>query len=150
MIDSSGAALKGALGCGVFLVKPSLRELEALVGNRLPTQARKLAAARGLIAGGAAELVALTLGENGAMLVSADEAWHAKAPKVDVISTVGSGDSFLAAAIVALLQPAPLRDVCIRGVAAGTAALSAPGTKLCQPEQVERLAEQISVVEVAA
>lgn len=149
VIDSSGAALQGALGPGVYMLKPSLREMEMLVAKKLPTMPERLAAARALITAGAAELVALTLGAQGALLVSADEAWHAIAPKVDVISTVGSGDSFLAAAIVAVSEGAPLSQVCARGVAGGTAALSAPGTKLCQPEQVDVLIERITVSAVA-
>ena len=84
VLDSSGAPLAAALAAGVFLIKPSLRELSDLTGAPLEDETQWRAAAELLVRDGRAELVALSLGERGAMLFSAQGAWRADALKVDV------------------------------------------------------------------
>jgi 6-phosphofructokinase 2 len=139
ILDTSGDALRQTLEKGVFLIKPNLRELEELTGHGLPdTQARVLAA-RALIAGGAAHIVALTLGSDGALLVSKDEAWSAAVPPVVAQSAVGAGDSFLGGVALALAHGKSLREVLASGVAAGTAAVLSPGAGLSRRGDVDRL-----------
>jgi len=65
VLDSNGAALAETLAAGVYLVKPSLRELRELTGQPLPDEASWRDAARALIAKGQAQIVALSLGEDG-------------------------------------------------------------------------------------
>ena len=67
VLDTSGAPLRAALGSGIELLKPSLGELETLVGRSLPDPAAQEAEALALVQAGAAELVAVTLGEEGAV-----------------------------------------------------------------------------------
>lgn len=145
VLDSSGAALTQALEQGVSLVKPSLRELSELNGSALDTQASQCAAARQLIDTGQAELVALSLGEQGAMLVSADGAWRADALQVPVKSTTGAGDSFLAAMVWGLTRKMAPVEAFRYGVAAGSAALLHAGTTLCRTDDVMRLVAQVQV-----
>ena len=71
VVDSSGVALKAALAEGVTLMKPNLVELGDLVGGKLDNDAEQMAACRKLITDKRAEMVALTLGEDGALLVTA-------------------------------------------------------------------------------
>ena len=68
ILDTSGEALRKATGRGLHLIKPSLGELEELIGRELPEAADQEQAVRALIDGGAAEMVALTLGRDGALL----------------------------------------------------------------------------------
>lgn len=63
---------------GVYLIKPNLREFEELVGSTLTSDADRVRAGRDLIARGACELIALTLGRNGALLISRDLALRAE------------------------------------------------------------------------
>lgn len=133
VVDSSGPALQAALKAGVFLFKPSLRELKELTGAPLSTTREQLDACRGLIQTGQAEIVALTLGEAGAMVVSANEAWMSPALPVAVHSTIGAGDSFVAGLVWSLAQGEPLRDAFRLAMAASAAALAAQGTALCDP-----------------
>jgi 6-phosphofructokinase 2 len=139
VLDTSGAALKATLGTGVFLIKPNRRELEELVGRPLPTTVQQIAAARSLIAAKSAEIVAITLGGDGALIVSESEAWHAAAPPVTARSAVGAGDSFVGAVTLALAQGRSLNAVLAYGVAAGTAAVLSPGAELSQACDVQRL-----------
>jgi len=139
MLDTSGPALRATLDKGVFLVKPSLGELEGLVGRRLPDTDTQKAAARDLVEAGNAQIVAVTCGRDGAVVVSKDAAWRVAAPPVSAQSAVGAGDSFTAAMTLAFGQERSLEQALAFGVAAGTAAVLSPGAELCRSEDVERL-----------
>ena len=139
ILDTSGAALRDTLDHGVFMIKPNLGELEELVGRSLPDTNAQVAAGRDLIARKAAEIVAVTLGAEGALLVSQDEAWRAGTPAVEARSAVGAGDSFVGAITLAIAQDRQLNAALAYGVAAGTAAVLSPGAELSRSEDVERL-----------
>lgn len=143
ILDTSGAALRHALEKGVYLIKPNLRELEELAGNKLLDTVAQVSAARRLIAAQAAQIVAITLGSDGALLASKDEAWSAEVPRVVARSAVGAGDSFVGGIALALAQEKPLREVLASGVAAGTAAVLSPGAGLSQSADVQRLYSEI-------
>ncbi len=148
VLDSSGASLAAALAAGVFLIKPSLRELSDLTGADPQDEAQWRIAAESLVHDGRAELVALSLGERGAMLFSEQGAWRADALKVDVKSTTGAGDSFLGAMVWALNRGMALPEAFRYGVAAGSAALLHAGTTLCRVGDVARLVKQVHVTPI--
>lgn len=150
VLDTSGPALAQALAAGVYLFKPSLRELRELTGQALNTDAQCLAAARQLIDAGQAEVVALSLGEQGSMLVTAGQAWRAPALSVQVASTIGAGDSFVAGMVWALSQGRALPDALRHGMAASAAALLSAGTALCQPADVARLHDAVNLIPLDA
>lgn len=147
VLDSSGAPLKAALDAGVHLIKPNLRELRGLLGAPLPDQASWITVAQNLIASGRATVIALSLAEQGALLVTGNRVWRAYAPQVTPVSSVGAGDSFLGAMVWGLARGDALCDAFRRAVAAGTAALLAKGTELCRIEDVDALANAVTVVE---
>lgn len=148
VLDASGPALAGALKEGVYLIKPNLRELKDLTGRPLDSERERLAAAREIIDQGGAELVALTLGEEGALLVAADRAWRAPALPIRPVSTVGAGDSFLGGMVHALAAGQPVEDAFRLGMAAGSAALLSPGTTLCDTADVQRLLPMVEITSV--
>jgi 6-phosphofructokinase 2 len=137
LLDTSGNALR-AIRSGVFLLKPSLRELRESVGRELRNTDDQVQAARELIGAGATEVVLISLGAQGALLVTADR--HERFPALDVPirSAVGAGDSMVAAVVVGLLRGFDLRTAVRLGSAAGAATLMTPGTELCRREDVER------------
>lgn len=138
-LDTCGAALRSTLGRGVFLIKPNLGELEELTGHSLNDTNVQVAAAQNLIATNAAEIVAITLGSGGAIIVSKDEAWSVTVPLVEARSAVGAGDSFLGGVTLAFAKGGSLQAALAYGVAAGTAAVISPGAELCLAEDVDRL-----------
>ena len=149
VLDANGPALSLALKqTGVYFFKPSLRELQELTGEVLPNDVACKVAAQHLIQTGQAELVALSLGDQGAMLVSATQAWRAPSLQVDVQTTIGAGDSFVGGMVWALSQSLSLHEAFRYGMAASAAALLAPGTPLCQAADVHRLLEQVVVQEI--
>lgn len=138
IVDASGPALAAALDEGVYLVKPSGRELGELVGSPVATLDEKTAAAHEIVAEGKAEVVALTLGGDGAVLVTRDASVHVPAVPITVRSTVGAGDSFLAALVLRLAQGRELTEAFRAGAAAGAAASMTEATELCHRADVER------------
>ena len=123
VLDSSGDALKKATHHGVYLIKLSLGEMEQLVGRKLYTHSDQEAAVRAIVNSGSAEIVTLTLGRDGALLATRRGLHRLAAVKVEPKSTVGAGDSFLAAMTLGLAQGWSPEDTLARAAAAGTAAL---------------------------
>jgi 6-phosphofructokinase 2 len=148
VIDTSGIALAAALEEGVTIIKPNLVELTELVAAPLDRDEDRIAACRKLAAEGRAEIVALTLGEHGALLVTAERAWQALPLDIEAVSTVGAGDSFLGGLVAALADGKPLDEAFRVAVAAASAAVLMPGTGLCQPEDVKRLLPQVKIKEI--
>ena len=93
VIDSSGTALHQALEEGVYLVKPSRRELEHLLGRKAATPAEEEALAREVVDTGRAEIVALTLGGGGAVLAMGEGVLRLAEPQGRGSSAVGAGDA---------------------------------------------------------
>ena len=139
-VDTSGPALAAAMGRGVAVIKPSLREFEELVGRKLETAAEQDAAALDLVRTGAVEMVAMTAGEAGALLATRDGVIRRPAVAVEVRSTVGAGDSFLAALVLALSRGAGPDEALAWGMAAGASAVSHEGTAQIDRAEVEALA----------
>jgi 6-phosphofructokinase 2 len=149
LIDTSGAALKAAIDEGVYLAKPNLNELIDLCGKPLDSEKARIAACRDMIKSGEAEVVALTLGDQGALLVTRDGVWRAGAMQIEAVSTVGAGDSFLGGMVAALAAGEPLDKAFRVAVAAGFAAVMRPGTELSHQDDIERLMPRVEIREVA-
>ena len=144
VLDTSGEALRAALGTGLALIKPSLNELQRLVGRALPEPAAQEDAAAELVRSGAAGMVALTLGEHGAVLATAEGTRRLPALDVPARGSVGAGDSFLAAMTLSLSRGEPAPTAFGWGVAAGAAAVAAQGTARLTRAEIESLFDRIA------
>jgi 6-phosphofructokinase 2 len=144
LLDTSGDALGAALAGRVHLVKPNLRELRELTGRSIESEQEQEEACRELVLRRNAEMVALTLGDKGALLVTRDRTRRVDIPKVEVVSPVGAGDSFMGAMALALARQKSAEEAFVYGVAAGTAAVMTPGTELCRKDDVERLFKRLA------
>lgn len=138
ILDTSGPALQHA-GTGIYLLKPSLGELEGLTGHPIRGEREEEQAARDLIAQGRCEIALVSLGARGALLASKQAVERLPALQVTSKTAVGAGDSMLAGILVGLTRGLSLGEAARFGIAAGTAALLAAGTQLCRREDVERL-----------
>jgi 6-phosphofructokinase 2 len=145
IVDTSGTPLKRALDAGVYLIKPNLREMRELTGRSMEREADCIAACRQLVETGRVEVVALTLGHYGALLVTRDLALRADPLPIKPVSTVGAGDSFLPALVARLAAGHDLDDAFRHAVAAGSAALLAHGTELACLEDIGRLLGAVTV-----
>lgn len=150
VVDTSGPALKSALKEGCYLIKPNLREFRELTDTSAEDDAALISAGRNLIDRGFVEIIALSLGAFGAMLITRDRAWRADGLPIKPASVVGAGDSFVGALVWSLAEGNELVDALRYGVAAGSAALLNPGTELCRSEDVKRLTPQVIIEQVPA
>jgi 6-phosphofructokinase 2 len=150
VIDTSGAALRAALTEGVALAKPNLNELSDYAGKPLTDDGARIAACRRLVDDGRAEMVALTLGEEGALLVTKSKILRALPMPIEVVSAVGAGDSFLGGLVASLAKGDSLEHAFRVAVAAASAAVMSPGTELCNESDVLRLLPRIEIEMVEA
>lgn len=139
IIDTSGDALETAVNEGVYLLKPNIGELSKLTGRSSITAEEVDEVAQELIKGGKVEIIVVSLGPSGALLVTKELSKHIPAPSVPKRSTVGAGDSMVGGMILSLALGKKPLEIAQYGVACGTAATMNPGTELCNKEDADRL-----------
>ncbi len=136
-VDTSGAALRAAVEGGrPDLIKPNDEELTELAGVALPSGVPLAEAVTAVAAGLVPSRVGaafVTLGGAGAVLVTADGAWHGTPPPTRVRSTVGAGDSSLAGFLLAETAGAEPEECVRSGIRYGSAAAALPGTQAPTP-----------------
>lgn len=150
VLDASGPPLKTAVEHHPFLIKPNLRELAELTGEDVQDEAAQIRACQRLIAPRRLEAVALTLGSGGALLVTRDRVWRGRPPRLQAVSTVGAGDSFLGAMVWALAAHRPIEEAFRYGLAGGSAAVLADGTALAASGDIRHLLDRVCVEDVAS
>ncbi len=143
IVDTPGQPLILAARQGVYLLKPNLEELEQLAGFELKDESHIDKAARKLIEGRHSEIVVVSQGGGGALLVTADGATQFNAPAVPVKSKIGAGDSMVAGIVHCLADGWELGEAVRFGVAAGAAAVMTPGTELARKDDTVRLYERM-------
>jgi 6-phosphofructokinase 2 len=146
VLDSSGAPLKLALETGVYLVKPSLRELEELTGQSLNTDTQWRAAAHAIVQSGQAEIVALSLGDAGALVVTSSQTLRGQAIPVEVVTTVGAGDNFVGGFVWAMHKGEPIDRCVAYGLASAASAVMNRHSNVCEPEVMRSLYAHAQVV----
>lgn len=144
IFDGSGSALEKAVkGGGLYLIKPNANELAALTGAEYLQPEELETKARQIIGLGQAQVVIVSLGPQGALLVTKDICEQIIPPRVQKNSTVGAGDSMVGATITALSEGLSIREATRRGVAAGTAATMNHGSELCKASDVATIYQWI-------
>ena len=141
-LDSSGEALRQGLAARPWLVKPNAEELAEASGPAGEGGAD--AQARALRAGGIEHLV-LSEGAEGVRWYGPDGLWQATPPKVEVASTVGAGDSLLAAMVDGLLAGRPAAQVLRQATAVAALAVTQFDFGIADRERLARLQAQVAV-----
>ena len=139
ILDTSGEALIKGANEGVYLLKPNLGELATLCGIEKISYVELESIAKDFIKNNPCEILVISMGPQGAMIVANNEVNHIKAPIVFQKSTIGAGDSMVAGMVLALAQGKSIREMATFGVACGTAATMTAGTELCKKKDVEEL-----------
>jgi len=144
VVDSHDEALRCAIDSHPFLIKPNRHELEVLLGRPLDSIDAVATEARALQRRGV-EYVCVSLGDDGALLTGPDNTYHAGAPVVEVRSSVGAGDSMVAALVVAFAHGAMAQEALQLGIACAAGTVSQPGTELFSSKDVEHYLDGIAV-----
>ncbi|MGE6660226.1 1-phosphofructokinase [Pseudomonas sp. NPDC077408] len=137
-LDTSGAALRAGLATAPWLIKPNEEELAEARGIELAEpEALAREAWRLQIEG--IEHVVISQGANGVSWFSPSAALHANPPKVQVVSTVGAGDSLLAGMLHGLLEGWPAERTLAHATAIAAQAVGQVGFGITDTAQLAEL-----------
>lgn len=114
VLDAEGERLALAFQARPYLIKPNLYELETVVGRKLESLEDIQQAALGFIDQGI-QVVAVSMGDRGALITDGEQTLYAPRVPVEVKSTVGAGDSMVAGLIAGLMAELPLQEVFRKG-----------------------------------
>ena len=137
VLDASGPALIGGLGPHVAVVKPNEIEARTLAESLGLAPDDPAALGRHLVAERKTRAAVLTLGDEGALLVTEAGVRHVKPPTVPVVSKVGAGDSFVGAMVHGIASGMAIEQAFALGVSAAAAAVMTPSTELARRGDVE-------------
>lgn len=144
IVDAEGKPLQKALLQKPYLIKPNLYELELLLRRKLTDRQAALAGCREIIARGV-QVVCLSMGGDGAMIVDAEQAFYAPALPLEVKGPQGAGDSMVAGICKALKEKLGPEDMLRYGVAAAAATLIREGTQLCRRDDFQKFLPLVRV-----
>lgn len=147
LMDTAGDALRVGIQSLPHIIKPNIHELSHLVQQTLTSLDDILQAATRIHQQGV-EIVLVSMGAKGILLVTENEQYLASPPHVEVQNTVGAGDSAVAGFVYGLVEGKSHREALTFAVAAGTATTLRSGTALCKKEDIFKLAPKINVSSV--
>ena len=148
ILDTEGKELElAAKGACPYLIKPNLKEMEATLGIELRTM-RTIRDAALLFIRLGVEHAVVSMGEMGAMYVSAEKTLFAPALRVEIKSTVGAGDAMIGGMLLGYEKEKDMAKAFRYGIAAGAASVMTAGTQLIVREDFERLLDMVKIQEV--
>lgn len=148
ILDTEGKELElAAKGACPYLIKPNLKEMEATLGMELRTMRTIRDAALIFIRLGVQHAV-VSMGEMGAMYVSAEKTLFAPALRVETRSTVGAGDAMIGGMLLGYEKEKNMAKAFRYGIAAGAASVMTEGTQLIVREDFDRLLDMVKIQEV--
>ena len=146
VIDSRSVTLNEILDLKPWLIKPNRDEAEKYFGTKIETPRDAACIAKELCSKGV-ENAMISLGGDGAVLATDEGCFYAKAPKIEVLSTVGAGDSMIAGFIDGAAKGLKTSDRLVRAVAFGTAACMQVGTNPPLISDIEFAGEKTEIVD---
>lgn len=143
ILDADGDLLKAGLKASPYLIKPNNHELGALTGRALETPEEIAETAAELMKEYGIGKVVVSMGGDGAVYVTKDKTIYAEGLKVPVGSTVGAGDSVVAALAVSEEEGKTLEEIVRLSTAVGAANVMCSGTQAAEYEVVETLLPKV-------
>lgn len=148
LFDSSRDALKAGLDAKPWLIKPNDDELSQFVGRELHTPEQCQAAAAQLAEKGIENIV-VSMGANGVMWLNQHQWLHAKPPRMQVVSTVGAGDTLVAGLCWGHMQQMEKTELLTFATALSALAVTQVGVGMSNRKQLETLQQQIQLQPVS-
>ena len=142
ILDADGELLKYGILSGPYLVKPNIDELEGMFNKKINGIPEITEIAKSLLEYGII-IVAVSLGSEGAVFVNKECSIYAHGLKVDVKSTVGAGDSMVAALAYSIQQGLDFEATVRLAVATGAANVMTSGTKASDIKTIIELEKQV-------
>ena len=147
LLDSSNRSLVSGIKAIPYLIKPNIDELSSFAGHKLESESAILAECRKLLDTGINKII-VSMGEKGALFISHEMILRGSAPAVDVISTVGAGDSMVAAAAYGESVHMDPKETFRLALAFGSASVKCSGTQAPAKADVDSLYKMIKITEV--
>jgi len=136
ILDADSEKLKRGIEASPYAIKPNLFEFEQLVGTKLDSHEKIISAAKKYIKMGAANIIIISMGAEGAFFISDSVVYLATPFKIECKSTVGAGDSMVAALAYGLQKGYDFKTIACMAVAAGTITASKEGSDVCTLKEV--------------
>ena len=143
LLDADGELLKAGLKASPYLIKPNNHELSAFVGRTLETPEELAVTAREIMKEYGIAKVVVSMGGDGALYVTKDESIYAEGLKVPVGSTVGAGDSVVAALAGAEESGMSMEETVRLSTATGAANVMCSGTQAAEFEVIKDLIPKV-------
>ena len=144
VIDSRSFNASDIVECAPFLIKPNEEEITVYAGKEVSTVSEATEIGKVMSQSGIKNVM-ISLGGKGAVLARGSQVFFAKAPKIEVLSTIGAGDSSIAGFLVAYKDGKSAEECLKTAVAFGSAACMTEGTKPPKKEIIEQLLGEIKI-----
>lgn len=148
ILDTDGEALRIGLKGGPTIIKPNLHELCRISGQQLDSLPEILEAAKKMRSAAGLEIILVSMGCCGMLLVGDQGQYLARPPEVEVQNTIGAGDSAVAGFIYGLTSGKDIKEALRYSVASGTATILQTGTAICKREDFDTLLAQVVIEQV--
>lgn len=147
ILDTSGALLEEGMKACPTMVKPNQDEIEMLYDTKIKSREDVIYYAKKMWEQGIPYVV-VSLGGDGALLVSEEGIYQGKPPKVNVVNTVGCGDSMVGAFAVAFERGYEPQKALKYAVAVATANALSPNTGEFAPDDMTELYEKVEIIQI--
>jgi 1-phosphofructokinase len=144
LLDADGDLLRLGIEAGPYLIKPNIHELERLLARKIVSIEEAVECSRILMEKHGIEIVVVSMGEKGALFLNKEVTIFAEGITVDVKSTVGAGDSMVAALAYAIDEGYAFEKAATLAVAAGTANVMTCGTEPSSLNVIEELERKVT------
>lgn len=148
ILDTSGKLLEQGIKAAPTMIKPNLDEIRMLTGKDC-TDPEEIIEAAKVLHGRGIRIVTVSLGGDGAVVVSDEGAYRARVPRIHAVNTVGCGDSMTAGFALGLSEGLCVKETLRKASAVSAAAAMREETGFFVKEDMERLLPQIEIIELA-
>lgn len=148
ILDTSGKLLEQGIKAAPTMIKPNLDEIRMLTGKDC-TDLEEIIEAAKVLHGRGIRIVTVSLGGDGAVVVSDEGAYRARVPRIHAVNTVGCGDSMTAGFALGLSEGLSIKETLRKASAVSAAAAMREETGFFVKEDMERLLPQIEIIELA-
>lgn len=147
ILDTSGDLLKQGIEAKPTMIKPNTDEIQALLGISVNNREELISSAKKLQSMGI-EVVVVSLGKDGALVITDEGVYQGKPPKIQPVNTVGCGDSMVAAFAVGFARGYDIEETLRYAVAVSAANALTMATGNYKPEDRDRILPQVEIEKI--
>lgn len=147
ILDTSGQLLEMGIQAAPTLIKPNIDEIRMLTGKICDNISDIIEAAKEIHRNGV-EIVAVSLGADGSLVVGEEGTFRAEVPKIDAVNTVGCGDAMIAGFAIGMEEGLSIPEMLRKASAVSAAAAMREETGFFCMEDMENLLPEIKITKL--